>query len=114
MAVFYKKMKYLIILAFITLAIFLTSNVNAACKTIYGGGQVKCPTSNTSPASASLNHSVNNISMTTPQTKGGQPVYSTSGTKTTPPTGPELYPIIALILSGLIGLKIRSIPFKIS
>jgi hypothetical protein len=94
----------------------------ADCTIIYGGGEIPCattptiagdqptatPTTKKQPTATPTKKPTNQPKPTNPpQTKGGLPVHSPTQTKTTPPTGPEAFSLLALIPAAAAGIYLR-------
>jgi len=109
---FMKQITILFLVSFAT-AVFLTaqhmpvtvSADGSNCLPIYNGGvtsQQYCI--NPTPTPASVGFPNQNQSQ---QTTGGQPIYPSSQTKTTPNTGPADWALPALFLLGATGLLLK-------
>lgn len=99
------KLKIVLLLATGFLLLAGTSNVNADCQPIYGGGPV-CTLLNPRPTSTPTPI----LSQTEPSqttTKGGMTIFPPSQQTENPATGPEMIPLIALLPSGALGFFLR-------
>ncbi len=83
------------------------------CSALYNGGvtnQQFCPSQTVLPTPAPFKENLSLPATPTPaqQTKGGQKIYPTAKTKTTPNTGPEEWSLPALFLIGGFGFLLRN------
>lgn len=107
---------YISFLAIGTLFLFSTPQTFAAnCSPLYGGGvtnQQYCFNPTPTPESNSgilPKNQITPLPANQPQeTKGGQKIYPTAKSKTTPSTGPEDWAFPSLFLMGGLGFWLRN------
>src|SRR5471030_2786809 len=104
------KKNYALCLSFFAVLLYATifptqSLASGGCSALYNGGitnQQFCPTPTPTPATKSVAPVLHGYNPPL-QTKGGQRIFPSSKTKTTPNTGPEEWSLPFLFLLGGLG-----------